>query len=192
MLPQGHLMAWQVEHLTHISIQQNNSALLVMGKQTFFFFYGGALSMNTCNPGENVLCVYLCRFVFRLLRIDLRYTLYIYIFIYTHLFIYIYMCMCIYIYTCSSRTPKNTKPKKMILGVYHPALGDRLDPSFWPTGHWGICDTMWGHKRPKSKATKSREVYEVTGITLRWTNIAMENGPFEDVSVENGDIPLLC
>ena len=29
--------------------------------------------------------------------------------------------------------------------------------------------------------------------TLRDTNIAMENGPFEDVfPIENGDIPLLC
>ncbi len=29
--------------------------------------------------------------------------------------------------------------------------------------------------------------------TLRSTNIAMESGPFEDVSpIENGDIPLLC
>ncbi len=29
--------------------------------------------------------------------------------------------------------------------------------------------------------------------TLRWTNIAIENGPFEDVfPIENGNIPLLC
>ena len=54
--------------------------------------------MNTCNPGENVLCVYLCRFVFRLLRIDLRYTLYIYIYIYTFIYVYIYICVHVYIY----------------------------------------------------------------------------------------------
>ena len=30
-------------------------------------------------------------------------------------------------------------------------------------------------------------------VTLRQSNIAMENGPFEDVfPIKNGDIPLLC
>ena len=33
----------------------------------------------------------------------------------------------------------------------------------------------------------------VPGATLPKTNVAMENGPFEDVfPIKNGDIPLLC
>ena len=34
---------------------------------------------------------------------------------------------------------------------------------------------------------------DIKDITLRYTNIAMENGPFEDVfPIEHGDFPLLC
>ena len=37
--------------------------------------------------------------------------------------------------------------------------------------------------------SSSREEFGFLGDTLRQTKIAMENGPFEDVSSKNGDIP---
>ena len=36
-------------------------------------------------------------------------------------------------------------------------------------------------------------ILDLYRVTLPKTNIAMENGPFQDVfPIENGDIPLLC
>ena len=53
----------------------------------------------------------------------------------------------------------------------------RRVPFWWP----GLGAPLW------------RDVTSDILYTLRKTNIAMENGPFEDVfPIENGDIPLLC
>ena len=46
----------------------------------------------------------------------------------------------------------------------------------------------WMHGMPGMKRT-----LEIIGDTLRQSNIAMENPPFEDVfPIQDGDFPLLC
>ena len=68
--------------------------------------------------------------------------------------------------------------------------------------------TSCGHRHGTCPGHSGGRVWEIGGLgcgtvvgtrwaqkplTLRQTNIAMENGPFEDVfPIENGDIPLLC
>ena len=45
----------------------------------------------------------------------------------------------------------------------------------------------------KHEVSEATVLYLIFQFTLRQSNIAMENEPFEDVfPIENGDFPLLC